>query len=594
MIRCRASSGRSRRRLTEQADGPAVSLVNVIRARQLAQGVTRREMYDPRAADRTARTHTQASRIDSPYDGVARAARASATRLLSTTLFAVAVACGHDGPNSPGPTGSGVSIGLPNGARVDTLAVGEQVQVLLIWRDGQRPGRVAWSSDSPSVATVSSTGLVTALAPGSATVSATNGVTTDTVSIVVTRPPSQAVLPVFPGAVGFGATTPAGRGGTVIRVTNLDDMGPGSLRAALQANGTRTIIFDVGGTITLSTRIIVRQPFVTLAGQTAPAPGVTLRGAGMSIRTHDVLIQHLRVRPGDGPGDNPVNRDAIEIQGPNGYNIVIDHVSLSWATDENFSTWYNGAHDITLSNSIVAEGLEGVEQSFGVLVGDSTRSFAVIGTLMAHNAQRNPYFKGATTGIAANNVIYDWSGAPGMYYADPEGSGPTQFALVGNVGIRGPDSPNSRIFKIYDSAKPGTKLFVSDNSDTRVNAGVVPADPWSLVQNQAGSAAIAQAAPVWPTNFTAAPNPTVYDRVLANAGAWPGSRDAADMRIVADVRNRTGRNISSQSEVGGWPDLGTPRRALALPANPNGDDDGNGYTNLEEWLHQLAAAAEGR
>jgi len=191
-------------------------------------------------------------------------------------------------------------------------------------------------------------------------------------------------------------------------------------------------------------------------------------------------------------------------------------------------------------------------------------------------------------------VLYDWSGAPGMYYADPEGSGPTQFALVGNVGIRGPDSPNSRIFRIYESAKPGTKLFVSDNSDTRVNAGAVPADPWSLVQNEAGSAVIAQTAPVWPTNFTAAPNSTVYDLVLSNAGAWPGFRDAVDMRIVADVRNRTGRNIASQSEVGGWPDLGTPRRALPLPPNPNGDDDGNGYTNLEEWLHQLAAAAEGR
>ena len=522
-----------------------------------------------------------------------RAATAVGTRLLSATLFAAAVACGHD-LDSPGPASGVISVGLPNGSRVDTLPVGAQVQLSLTWRNGEGSGRVEWSSDSPSVATVSSTGLVTALAPGNAIVSATSGTSADTVRIVVIRPASEAALPVFPGAVGFGVTTPAGRGGTVIRVTNLDDTGPGSLRAALQATGARTIIFDVGGTITLSTRIIVRQPFLTVAGQTAPAPGVTLRGAGMSIRTHDVLIQHLRVRPGDGPGDNPVNRDAIEIQGPNGYNIVVDHVSLSWATDENFSTWYNGAHDITLSNSIVAEGLEGVEQSFGVLVGDSTRNFAVIGTLMAHNDQRNPYFKGATTGIAANSVLYDWSGAPGMYYADPEGSGPTQFALVGNVGIRGPDSPNSRIFRIYESAKPGTKLFVSDNSDTRVNAGAVPADPWSLVQNEAGSAVIAQTAPVWPTNFTAAPNSTVYDLVLSNAGAWPGFRDAVDMRIVADVRNRTGRNIASQSEVGGWPDLGTPRRALPLPPNPNGDDDGNGYTNLEEWLHQLAAAAEGR
>jgi hypothetical protein len=520
---------------------------------------------------------------------------AAGTRLASASLLAIAVGCAHDHLDSPGPATGAISVGLPNGSRVDTLAVGEQVQVSLTWRNGESSDRVEWSTDSPSVATVSSTGLVTALAPGSATVSAASGASADTVQIIVTRPVSEAALPVFPGAVGFGLTTPAGRGGAVIRVTNLNDTGPGSLRAALQvATGARTVIFDVGGTITLSTKIVVRQPFLTVAGQTAPAPGVTLRGAGMSIRTHDVLIQHLRVRPGDGPGDNPTNRDAIEILGPNGYNIVVDHVSLSWATDENFSTWYNGAHDITLSNSIVAEGLEGVEQSFGVLVGDSTRNFAVIGTLMAHNAQRNPYFKGATTGIAANNVVYDWWDAPGMYYADPNGSGPTQFALVGNVGIRGPNTPSSRIFKVYASAKPGTKLYAADNSDTRVNAGAVPSDAWLLVQNEAGSAVIAQAPPVWPTDFTAAANSTVYDRVLSTAGAWPGFRDAVDIRIVADVRNRTGRVIGSQNEVAGWPDLGAPRRALTLPANPNGDDDGNGYTNLEEFLHQLAAIAEGR
>jgi hypothetical protein len=82
--------------------------------------------------------------------------------------------------------------------------------------------------------------------------------------------------------------------------------------------------------------------------------------------------------------------------------------------------------------------------------------------------------------------------------------------------------------------------------------------------------------------------------VLANAGAWPASRDAVDQRVVSDVRNRTGRIITSQNQVGGWPNLGTPRRTLALPANPNGDDDGDGYTNLEEWLHALSRTAEGR
>jgi hypothetical protein len=511
-------------------------------------------------------------------------------------LLAITAACAHshlDGPNDGGGR-RGVSVGLPNGARVDTIAVGTQLQLSLTSANGEAPpDGVTWSSEPPAVATVSSSGLVTALAPGGATVSATSGTSADTVWIIVTTPAAVPLL-VFPGAVGFGVTTPAGRRGAVVHVKNLNDAGPGSLRDAFQTAGARVIVFDIGGTITLSTRIKVEQPFVTVAGQSAPAPGITLRGAGLSIRTHDVLIQHLRVRVGDGPGDDPTNRDAVEILGPNGHDIVIDHVSLSWATDENFSTWYNGVHDVTLSNSIVSEALAGVEDALGVLVGDSTRSFALIGTLLAHNSERNPYFKGATSGIAANNVVYDWTAGPAMVYGDPEGAGPTQFALVANVGIRGPNSNNSRIFGIGNSAKTGTKAFVADNSDTRVNDGVPPGDQWSLVRNEAGGWVVASAAPVWPMDFTALPNSSVYNSVLSNAGAWPAARDAVDARVVSEVRNGTGRIIQSQAQVGGWPDLGVGRRTFTPPSNPNGDDNGDGYTNLEEWLHALARAAERR
>jgi hypothetical protein len=508
-------------------------------------------------------------------------------------MLAVAAACAHDSLDASAP--GVITLELPNGGRVDTLAVGEQVQLSLTWGSGDGRDRpVTWSTSPVTVATVSSTGTVTAVAPGGATVSATSGPAADTVWIVVVPSRSAGPLAVFPGAVGFGATTPAGRRGAVVHVTTLDDAGPGSLRAALQATGARTVVFDVGGTITLSTRLIVRQPFLTVAGQTAPPPGITLRGAGLSIRTHDVLVQHVRVRVGDGPGDDPTDRDAIEILGPNGYDIVIDHVSLSWAMDENFSTWSDGVHDVTLSNSIVSEALNAVEPAQGLLVGDQTKRFAVVGTLMAHNSQRNPYFKGGTTGIAANNVVYNWSGSVATYYGDPEGSGPTQAAWVGNVGIRGPDANTAAMMRVYSNAKPGTLIYVADNSDIRVNGGLAPANPWSLVQNDASSSVMASSPPVWPDGFTAMPNGEVYESVLANAGAWPANRDAVDQRVVADVRNRTGRIITSQTQVGGWPNLGTPRRAPALPANPNGDDDGDGYTNLEEWLHSLARAVEGR
>jgi hypothetical protein len=123
-------------------------------------------------------------------------------------------------------------------------------------------------------------------------------------------------LPVFPGAEGFGTITRAGRGGRIIRVTNLSDRGQGSLREAIDAKGPRVIVFEVGGNINLKSHLKIRNPYVTVAGQTAPQPGITLTGASLSIKTHDVLIQHLRIRVGDRAiGPPPEDRDGIKIQG---------------------------------------------------------------------------------------------------------------------------------------------------------------------------------------------------------------------------------------------------------------------------------------
>src|SRR5690606_6707929 len=120
--------------------------------------------------------------------------------------------------------------------------------------------------------------------------------------------------PVLPGLTGFGITTPAGRGGEVLRVTNLNASGPGSLRAAIETPGPRVIVFEVSGTISLTKNLYVREPFVTIAGQTAPSPGITIRGAGLFVLTHDVLVQHLRIRPGDAlDGPRMDNRDAVAI-----------------------------------------------------------------------------------------------------------------------------------------------------------------------------------------------------------------------------------------------------------------------------------------
>jgi hypothetical protein len=412
--------------------------------------------------------------------------------------------------------------------------------------------------------------------------------TTPTTPPPTTPPPTTPSGPAqaFPGALGFGSSTVAGRGGPVLRVTNLNDSGVGSLRAALTASGPRTVICEISGTIMLSSKISISNPNLTFAGQTCPAPGLTLRRFGISVRTHDVLIQHIRVRVGDEIGGG--NNDAMEILGPNGYNVVIDHTSLSWATDENFSTWYNGARDITLMNSIVNENLG----SGGILIGDSTKNVSIIRNLTVSNKDRHPYIKGATTSLVANNLWYNYLDYPATYLSDPEVAGPQQAGVQGNHYLPGPNSNQTgKPIRITATNRSGVKLFVANNALGR-NASA-PSDPWSLVTNSFGSSAVTTSAPVWPSGFTPLDVSQVYNTVVTNVGMCPNWRDAVDQRLIANVQNGTGTMISSQSQVGGWPSLAVNTRALTPPADPKADDDGDGYTNVEEWLHGFYAACGG-
>jgi hypothetical protein len=158
----------------------------------------------------------------------------------------------------------------------------------------------------------------------------------------------------FPGAMGFGTDTPGGRGGKVIYVTNLNDSGAGSLRAALQDASPRTVLFKVSGTITLTSDIIIKKPFLTVAGQTAPGEGVQIKGAQIKIATHDVIIRYLKMRTGDEKNNSdPADRDSVALNhNTNAYNIVVDHSTLIWGPDIGGLTFLNGAHDATVSNSI--------------------------------------------------------------------------------------------------------------------------------------------------------------------------------------------------------------------------------------------------
>ena len=176
--------------------------------------------------------------------------------------------------------------------------------------------------------------------------------------------PSRGELKAFPSAEGFGKSAKGGRGGRVIKVTNLDDAGEGSLRAAIDATGPRIVVFEVSGTIVLQSGLLVENSYITIAGQTAPGQGIQLRVtptanfAAFTIGTRensttDVIVRYLKVRPGPGRQDS-VNGDGVQILG--GERIIIDHCSIAWSTDEVFSAWY-GPKNVTLQKSIIAEGL---------------------------------------------------------------------------------------------------------------------------------------------------------------------------------------------------------------------------------------------
>ncbi|HEV7689787.1 MAG TPA: pectate lyase, partial [Hyphomonadaceae bacterium] len=222
----------------------------------------------------------------------------------------------------------------------------------------------------------------------------------------------------FPGALGWAAQTPGGRGGEIIKVTNLNPDGPGSFRAAVEAKGKRIVVFEVGGVIDLGAKTItIRVPFITIAGQTAPSPGISLIRGGLDLGTHDVVVQHIRVRPGTAGGSyrKGPDFDSISTQG-GAYNVIVDHCSLTWGTDENLSAsgnrftgptvkeWREGAsHNITFSNNIIAEGLAVAvhakgEHSKGSLIHDNATGILIVGNLYAHNMERNPLFKGGVHG----------------------------------------------------------------------------------------------------------------------------------------------------------------------------------------------------
>ncbi len=419
-------------------------------------------------------------------------------------------------------------------------------------------------------------------------------------------------LPAFPGAEGAGALSQGGRGGKVLIVTSLADAGPGSLRAAVEAKGPRIIVFAVSGTIQLSKPLTVREGRVTIAGQSAPGDGITLRDHPLVVQADDVVIRFIRSRLGD---ESRTESDAIWIRA--GRRIILDHVSASWSVDETLSVSGNyaepgeGWYDVTVQWSIIADSLTNSlhakgAHGYGSLVrGGRGARASFHHNLWANHSARMPrpgnYAPAAADPEGAFfdfrcNLFYNWGAGRSGYNADKDSL--SRYNFVGNAYLRGPQSAKAIAFQ---EGNPVAKSFFADNSMD----GVVPADPWSLVTGITDPAQ-KLTTPVEMPRVSCSGSKSVEVEVLARAGA-SRSRDRVDAAVVEGVRTRTGKQIDRQSDVGGWPELrsgpapsdsdgdGMPdawerKRGLDPKRDDSaGDRDGNGYTDVEDYLNALAA-----
>ncbi len=447
----------------------------------------------------------------------------------------------------------------------------------------------------------------------------------------------------FPGAQGFGALSQGGRGGRVIEVTNLDDINPatggavpGSLRAAIEATGPRIVVFRVSGTINvceMNKKLVITEPYITIAGQTAPGAGITLRldpscaNSALTIFGHDVVIRHIRIRPGSNPGVDLGGSDALTIAGTNAHDIIIDHCSFSWATDENVDiSW--GARNVTVQYSIISEGLKdapraagGPSGGYGMLIADGnpegnhTRQISVHHNVFAHNWYRNPQV--STDGLIdyRNNVIYDW-GLHGLRILDVYG--PTRMNIVGNYAKAGPSTSSTtsvrEIWAYHSIGQIPFSHFVQNNIGPRRPSASLPEldiiycrEHYDDVLNSGvdcDPATFSTPIPFSTLSVTTSDPTLAYNDVLGNAGATRPYRDGVDLRIVNEVIDGTGGVVSDPADVGGWPWMssttapadsdhdGMPNSwELLYGLNGNNGSDGSldrdadDYTNVEEFLN---------
>lgn len=439
----------------------------------------------------------------------------------------------------------------------------------------------------------------------------------------------EGVIPAFPGAWGGGMFTSGGRGGKVIAVTNLNDNGEGSLRAALEAEGPRIVVFRVAGTIKIDSDLNINHPDITVAGQTAPGDGICIAGT-FNINTHNVIVRHIRVRRGvpvGGQGDDNIGGN------PN-HHIIIDHCSTSWGMDENISLYRHmrpsldgttqikdPAQNITIQWTITSEALDARGHAFGGTWGGNPSTFHH--NLFACNTGRNPSIGMSGPFDFRNNVIFNWRHRTtdggdetslinmiNNYYKPGPATNENMRGVFARIEQRSMYSPGSAWAEggWYPKAqnRPG-KWYVAGN--VMHDNPEITNNNWAGMRGPENLARVNTAFEGWPV----APHQTAleaYESVLANAGATLPKRDAVDQRVTEMVRSgkpmtETGI-IKDISEVGGYPELTFDPKKVAVDTDGDGmpdewekknnlnpkdasdgakDADKDGYTNVEEFLN---------
>jgi hypothetical protein len=463
----------------------------------------------------------------------------------------------------------------------------------------------------------------------------------------------QAPILAFPGAEGGGAHSFGGRGGKVLVVTSLADTGPGTLRWACEQGGARIIVFNVAGIIHLESPIMVRAPYVSIEGQSAPGSGICVAGESFWVNTHDVVIRYMRFRRGktdvgrrdDALGGNPVG------------NVIIDHVSTSWGLDENFSMYRHmfdpgdgskeeklGTVNITIQNCISAESLDTWNHAFGTTMGGE--NCMLVRNLWADNTGRNPSIGWNGVFNFVNNVVFNW------HHRSMDGGDYTSlFNIINNYFKPGPVTPKDdnvghRFLKPESGrSKLKTRVF----GRAYVNGNVMEGFPEISKDNWAGGVQVDEEKdagqykdymkvdkPFPMPAVKIMPTQEAYNFVLRNVGATLPVRDPVDLRVVEQVRTGkiTYQEVNTDTmaqfkvrklpkdsyklgivtnivEVGGYPDYkGTPYKDSdndgipdeweikhgLNPKNPNDSAkpaaDGSGYSNIEVYLNTLALKGE--